>query len=103
MPCDEVKYIIRTRGIFSIARTTTANRPNKISVTEFHVGLMTSEALRAKADRRGSDAIHSSFKSTCRFLSPLDEAVASRAAFVIVSWSDERTDVRTGGNAFGTS
>ena len=34
---------------------------------------------------------------------PFEEAVASRAVFVIVSWSDGRADGRVGGNAFGAS
>ena len=34
---------------------------------------------------------------------PLDEAIASRAVFDIVSGSDGRTDGRADGNAFGAS
>ena len=34
---------------------------------------------------------------------PVDEAIASRVVFVIVSGSDGRADGLTGGNAFGPS
>ena len=36
-------------------------------------------------------------------LLPLDEAIASKAVFVIVSGSDGRAGGRAGGNAFGAS
>ena len=41
-------------------------------------------------------------KKKSQFL-PLDEAIASRAVFVIVSGSGGRTDGRADGNAFGAS
>ena len=41
--------------------------------------------------------------STLFLLLPLDEALASRAVFVIVSGSDGRAGGRTDGNAFGAS
>ena len=61
---------------------------------------------KAISEREGTTPIH---RTTHYYITlhqeflPLDEAIASRAVFVIVSGSDGRTGRRTDGNAVGAS
>ena len=91
--------------IVPIERSTTYSYSLSVHITDLSCTVWPRYTTQRMTDRQpeGSEqaafiCLASALKTT--FL-PLDEAIAYRAVSVIVSESDERTDGRAGGNAFG--